>query len=126
MAAALDQGVADEYVRSGIAGRWFCRGRRRCSGAGTLQLATGGQRFVVAGFCGVFQGSDIILDAPHDGAAGIFLTFRLVNLLHVVGVAFERDARLFGVKVDNYFGAAIAGVVETSPGTHHVRRWRSA
>ena len=62
-----------------------CRGR----GAGTLQMAAGGQGFVATGFGGTLEATDFILDAPDDRTIGIFLTIGFVGLLQVVGVTFE-------------------------------------
>ena len=70
------------------------RGRR---GTGALQMAAGGQRFLSPGFGGTLEGPDFILIAPDHGAVGIFLTFGFVDLLQVVGVAFEDHASLLCV-----------------------------
>ena len=70
-----------------------CRGR----GAGALQVAAGGKRFVATGFGGALEAPDFILIAPDDGAISIFLAGGFVGLLQVVSVAFEDHASLFCV-----------------------------
>ncbi len=72
---------------------------RRCCGhgAGALQMATGRQSLVAAGLGGTLEAPNFILIAPHDGTIRIFLALGFVDLLEVVGVAFEYDASLFCV-----------------------------
>lgn len=85
-------------------------------------MAGGGQRLVFAGFGGALEGADFILVAPHQRAVGIFLAVGFVELLHVVGVAFENDVSQLGVKIHDDFGVTVAGVGEAPPGAHQVGR----
>jgi hypothetical protein len=72
------------------------RGCRR-RGAGALQMAAGGQRFVTSRFGRTLEGPDFILIPPDDGTVGVFLTIGFFGLLQVVGVPVEDHAGLFCV-----------------------------
>lgn len=91
-------------------------------------MAAAGKGLAVIGFFaglrGTFQGTDVILQAPRQRRAGIFLAVGLVHLLQVVSLALEDEARLLGVDIDDDFGIRFASVGEASPRAHKMRRRR--
>ena len=94
----------------------WCRGR----GAGALQVAAGGQRFVGTGFGGALEAPDFVPDAPDHGTVGIFLALGFVGLLQVISAAFKDHASFCRVQVHNHFRVPVARVRQAAPGAHHV------